>query len=268
MNPVCFRIGSFPVHWYGVMMALGFFAGLANWTWLGRKRGWNFNFCSDLLFWIMVSGIAGARVAYVISDLDSFREEPWTVFFVHQGGLIFYGGLIGGVLAVFVFARVRGVNSRALLDLVASSTPLGHAFGRIGCFLNGCCHGKVDSGPLAVTYPAESLAWWQQVHEGLLASTAARSLAVTPVQLYEAALNLLTYLLLVHLYRGTRRHGLVCGVYFVVYACCRFVLEFLRGDARVTWLGLSVAQILSFALVLAGAGLLLRGRSAGHAATS
>ena len=76
MHPVCIQFGDFKIHWFGVMMALGFLAGLLNWTWLGRRDNRGFNACSDLLLWIMVSGIIGARAAYVLSDLPSFLAKP------------------------------------------------------------------------------------------------------------------------------------------------------------------------------------------------
>ena len=246
------------MHWYGVMMALGFFLGLANWVWIGRKKGWDVNFCSDLLFWIMLTGIIGARTAYVIADFDAFRRAPLSILFIHQGGLIFYGGLIGGLLAILIFSRIRRVKLLALLDLVATSVPLGHALGRVGCLLNGCCHGKVNTGRSTVTYPAESLAWWHQVSHGMLADTAPRSLPVIPVQVYESILNLALYVLLVVVYRRQERDGPATAVYLLCYPCARFFTEFLRGDERTMWRGLSVAQALSLALIAAGAALLLK----------
>ncbi|MBN1556638.1 MAG: prolipoprotein diacylglyceryl transferase, partial [Lentisphaerae bacterium] len=76
MNPVCVRLGGLTIHWYGVLMALGFLAGLVNWWWLGRRRGLGLDFCSDLLFWVMVAGIIGARAAYVLAHLETFAEAP------------------------------------------------------------------------------------------------------------------------------------------------------------------------------------------------
>lgn len=267
MHPICFRVAGFPVHWYGVLMALGFFAGLANWLWLGRRKGWGFNFFSDLLFWVMVSAIFGARLAYVLANLETFSHAPHTVLYLHQGGLIYYGGLLGGIAAVVVFARVRHLELPALLDLVATSVPLGHAFGRLGCFLNGCCHGRLSDGPFSVTFPPDSLAWWRHVNEGLLSPTAARSLPVIPVQLYESAYNLLLYVALVLLYRRQPRPGTTAGVYLLLYPVGRFLLEFLRGDARARWLGLSVAQVVSLGLLAAGTCLLAWSRRKGRSST-
>jgi phosphatidylglycerol---prolipoprotein diacylglyceryl transferase len=252
MHAICFKLGALTIHWYGVFMALGFLAGLANWVWLGRGRGRNAAFASDLLFWIMVFGLLGARVAYVLTNLSSYAARPYAVFFVHEGGLVYYGGFIGVALALPVFARRRGVSVLALYDFVVTSLPLAHALGRIGCFLNGCCFGRPWGGCAAVRFPHGTLPWWAHVDAGLIPRTALCSAAVHPVQLYEAACNLLLYGLLVALYRRRPRDGMLTALYLVLYPAARFGLEALRGDARPTWASLSLGQWISLALMLTG----------------
>lgn len=264
MHPVCFHIGSFPVHWFGVMMGLGFLGGLANWAWLGRREGRDFNYCADLLFWIMLSGIVGARAAYVAADLRYFLARPGLVVRIDQGGLIFYGGLIGATGAIYGFARHRKQRFRAVLDFVVTSVPLAHALGRAGCFLNGCCYGIRHDGSLAVAFPSGSLAWYAQVRAGEIVHGAARALSVHPVQLYEAALNILLYALVVLVYRRRRADGQVVGVYLLAYPVVRFVLEFLRGDGRLRWLGLNIAQEISVALFALGLVFLLTRTARAH----
>jgi phosphatidylglycerol:prolipoprotein diacylglycerol transferase len=255
-DPVCFRLGPISIHWYGVMMALGFFAGLATWFWLGRGTRRDFNFCADLLFWIMLSGIVGARVAYVIAEWGNFRKDWTAVIRVDQGGLIFYGGFIAAVAAVIVFARVRHQRLFALSDFVVTALPLAHAFGRVGCWMNGCCFGQRHDGPLAITYPSDSAPWLHQVYASEITRFTERSLPVHPVQLYEAAFNLALFALLLLMYRRRPRDGAVTGWYFVLYPAGRFALETLRGDERTLCLGVSVAQALSLGLIPAGLGFL------------
>jgi len=255
MHPVCFNIDHLTIHWYGVMMAMGFLAGLAIWTFLGKKEGRNLNYCCDLLFWIMVSSIAGARLAYVFSDLKSFLAEPLTILRVDQGGLIYYGGFIGACLAIVVFARIRGENIRTLLDFVVPAVPLAHAFGRIGCLLNGCCYGTEYDGLFAVRYPAQSYSWKIQVDAGEISRFTLHSLPVHPVQLYEVAFNLVLYLFLVWAYRHRKWNGSIAAFYLLTYPFARFWLEFLRGDERMRYMGLSVAQLVSILLFISGAGL-------------
>ena len=258
MYPECVHIGRLTVHWYGVMMALGFVAGLANWTLIGRRGGRDFNFLADLLFWIMLSGILGARVAYVLGDLPYYLQYPGLILRVDRGGLVYYGGFIGAAVALFAFARVQRQRAMDLLDLVVTSVPLAHAFGRFGCFLNGCCFGRLYDGPLAVRFPGSSLAWETHVARGDLVEAGTRALAVFPVQLLEAAFNLGLYVVLVRAYRKRRIVGTVTAGYLLSYPVGRFVLEFLRGHDRVRYAGLSGAQWVSIGLLLLGIGVLAR----------
>jgi phosphatidylglycerol:prolipoprotein diacylglycerol transferase len=255
MMPDLVSIGPLTVHWYGVMMALGFLAGLLNWVLLGRPIGRDFKFCSDLLFWIMVAGIVGARIAYVISDLPYFLANPLRIVRIDEGGLVYFGGFLGAWLALYLFARRHRMPFFELADLVVTSLPLAHAFGRVGCFLNGCCHGTITRCPLGVTYPARSMVWRHQLMADQLGAEAGCSMPVHPVQLYEAGFNLLLFGLLLLVWRTRRRAGMVGVVYVLVYSVGRFAIEFLRGDHRIRWVGMSIAQWVSIALFLAGLGL-------------
>ncbi len=252
MHAVFLKIGGLTIHWYGVMMALGFFAGLANWTWLGRRKGWDFAFCSDLLFWAMVGVVVGARGAYVLGDLPYFLERPWRIVRLDQGGLVFYGGLLGGVAAMLMFARRRGVSGWDLADFSGTSLPLGHALGRIGCFLNGCCHGKPAPSWLGVSYPVDSYPWHQQIAEGLIAKRSAMTVPVHAVQLYEAAFNLALYGLLVVVFRRGARRGTVTALYLMAYPAGRFALESLRADHELFVGRLTGAQAWGIVLFLVG----------------
>lgn len=252
MMPDLVSIGPLTIHWYGVMMALGFLTGLLNWTLLGRPRGRNFQFCSDMLFWIMIAGIVGARLAYVVSDFSYFAAHPLHIVRVDEGGLIYFGGFLGAWLALFLFARRRKAPFFELADLVVTSLPLAHAFGRVGCFMNGCCHGTVTHCFLGVFYPQRSIAWYDQLQRGLLGADATQSLPVHPVQLYESTFNLVLFAVLLLVWRARRRPGMVGVVYLLLYPIGRFLLEFLRGDDRIRWGAFSVAQWVSIGLFVAG----------------
>ncbi|NQU40328.1 MAG: prolipoprotein diacylglyceryl transferase [Lentisphaerae bacterium] len=252
MMPDLFSIGKLSVHWYGVMMALGFLAGLLNWTLLGRSTGRDFKFCSDLLFWIMIAGILGARAAYILSDLNYFMANPEKIVRIDEGGLIYFGGFLGAWLALYLVARSQKTPFLDLADFVITSLPLAHAFGRIGCFMNGCCHGTVSNGSMAVIYPMRSPAWHEQLMAGVIDPSAWQSLAVHPVQLYEAAFNLLLFGIVLLAWHRRRQPGTVGVTYLLTYPVGRFLLEFLRGDYRLRWMGLSVAQWISVALFIAG----------------
>jgi phosphatidylglycerol:prolipoprotein diacylglycerol transferase len=252
MCPKCFELFGLQVHWYGVLMAMGFAAGLLNWVCLGRREGRDLNFCSDLLFWVMVSGILGARIAYVLHELPAYVENPISVLFIHKGGLIYYGGFLLGGVAICAFARKHRIRVLDLLDFVITSVPLAHAFGRVGCFLNGCCYGRVTDVPWGIRYPAESSVWWGQVMQDSLLRFKPASLPVHPVQLYEVAFNLLVYAALWVHYRRRSRSGSTTALYLFLYPVGRFILESLRGDKRAVWFGVSISQWVSIFLIVLG----------------
>lgn len=268
MHSDWFHVGPLTVHWYGVMMALGFLAALANWSWLGRRSGRGFNYCSDLLFWVMVCGVIGARAAYVALEWPSYRQDPMAILRIDQGGLVFYGGFLFAGLSLALFARLHRESFVDLLDFVITSVPLAHAFGRVGCFLNGCCYGMVCHGPMGVQFPRGSPPWYGHYTRGLVAPDAPLSLPVHPVQLYEAAFNLAFYGLLLWQYRGRRRVGSTAALYLVVYAAGRFVLELVRDDERGSVGWFSTSQLVSLGLLALGLGVGLWSRKAGEACAS
>jgi len=255
-DPICTTVLGRPIHWYGVFMALGFAAGLFHLILLGRREGRDSAFASDLVFWILIGGLVGARLAYVLANPREFLADPIQLIRVDQGGLVFYGGFFGAAFTIWRFARAHRIPLWRLYDFTLTALPLGHAFGRLGCTLNGCCHGFVFEGPFALVYPARSTAWWYQVeYLHSLPSTAPLAHPLFPVQPLEALANLLIYLILNAAYRKPHRDGAVTALYFALYPSARFVLEFLRGDKaeRLVWMGLSSAQWISLILLIASA---------------
>ena len=253
MQPILLEFGDFKLHWYGFFVALGFMFCFANWVWMGRKRGWDLQLCSDILFWVMVGGIIGARINYVISDFDNYRQDPMSMFRMWEGGLIFYGGFVGASVAVFTLARMRKIPLLAMTDFVITPIPLGHALGRVGCFMNGCCFGRPHEGALSCQFPRLSPPWYQQFYDGLITNHHTLSLPVYPVQLFETAANIGIYGLLLVLFFRTRHIGIVSGVYLLAYPSSRLLLENFRGTERIMIGPLSTAQTLSIALMSVGA---------------
>ena len=234
MDPVCFTVFGKPIYWYGVLFALSFMACATHWNILGRREGRPPHFGSDLALVIMIAGIVGARLGYVLANFGEYAAHPGEILRIDRGGLIFYGGFILSSLAALAWAWRRGEGIAPFADFVITAIPLGHAFGRVGCFINGCCYGKPWDGPFAV-----------------FTAGAMRH----PVQLYETAFNVLLYLAMLVLYLRKKRAGTVLALSLVLYGAWRFAIEFLRGDERLHWVGLDVAQEISIALI--GAGLLL-----------
>ena len=280
MYPDLIDLGFLHLKTYGACMAVGF---LLCWKIVERLSGRRDY--ADLLMSLMVSGVLGARAAYVIEHWRSeFAANPAAIIRIDQGGLMFYGGLILAVIVFFVWCHVKKVRPLDLADLLCTVIPLGHACGRIGCFFYGCCYGRVSSSPLAVSFPHHSVAWYEQVRQGLIPATATSTLPVLPTQLFEAAALLVLFAFLFFRYRyavisaptpqtprtsqtsRTSSPAHTAALYLVGYAVIRFGMEFLRGDPRAAFLGLSIGQLISIGLVLAAAVFYIRGRVAARPA--
>lgn len=264
MQSVLFSLGNFAVHSYGVCMAAGILSAHCVLLRLGRRGAIPAEKLGNLVVLLVFSGLAGARAFYVVEHWAWYRSDPLSALRLWEGGLMFYGSIVAGaaVLAAWCLAARRSVLQ--LLDLFAAVVPLGQAFGRVGCFMNGCCHGRLSGGPLSVSYPAGSAPWQDHVASGILPETAARSLAVLPVQLFEAAGCALLCAALVALHRRlfpatddpgavsrSPRRGLVLAGYLAGYGALRFAMETLRADERAHPFGgpLSISQTISLAAI-------------------
>lgn len=259
MHPDLFAIGPFQIKTYGFCMALGFLAAWQVIAWVCRRTGRKAEPLSNLILLMMVSGVVGSRIAYVIEHWQSeFAGHLERIVRVDQGGLMFYGGLILAVAVFFIWCAVRKEKVMPLADLLTMVIPLGHAFGRVGCFFFGCCYGRPSASVCAVAFPRGSPAWYEQVNHGLIASSATCSRPVLPTQLFEATAVFLLFVLLFKLHRvyAQTRVGLVTGVYFIGYAVIRFGIEILRGDPRAAVGPFSISQTISIGLLLLGASIL------------
>lgn len=255
MHPLFLRLGTFEIHWYGVCMAIGFLLFLWTLRHFGKGTHRDGDYVSNLLTTLIVSGLGGARMAYVIEHWSAeFASHPWQILNLHQGGLMFYGGLLTAWAAITVFALVHRENYLDFVDFVVTALPIGHAAGRVGCFLEGCCFGARTDGPLGVVYPIGSHAWAQQLQEGLIASPASPPLPVYPSQLFESALLLVIYAMLFRHY-PRRRAGEQLALYTVSYAVVRFIIEMFRSDIRAHVGVFTISQFISLLLFLFGVSL-------------
>ena len=252
MYPDLIDLGFLHLKTYGACMAAGF---LVCWTLVERLSGRKD--LSNLLLSLMVAGVVGSRIAYVIEHWEAeFAAAPSQIVRVDQGGLMFYGGLILALVVFFAWCLVRRERVLALADLLAAVVPLGHAFGRIGCFFYGCCYGRDSDAWCAVTFPAGSPSWHEHGR---------RMVSVLPTQLFEAAALLALFAALMFLWRRRRgRDGLIVGAYMVGYAAIRFAIEYLRGDPRAAVGPFSISQTISLGLAALGASCIAVGMRRGR----
>lgn len=253
MYPDLIDIGFLHLKTYGMCMALGFIAAVWVLNMISSRRD-----LADLMMYLLISGVIGSRIAYVIENWRQFSLDFFSVFRVWEGGLVFYGGLILSLIVFVCWVKAKGENFLRIADLFAVVLPLGHAFGRIGCFFYGCCYGKISESSLAVVFPRHSPAWFEQLNNGLIDAEAQCSLPVLPTELFESAALLVLFAVLLLVYR--RYKTFTAGLYLIGYGVLRFCMEYLRGDPRAAVGPFSIGQTISFGIVALGIGILTYGR--------
>lgn len=250
IDPVAIQIGSFGVHWYGLMYLLAF----AQFIILGRlciKRpfyvalGWTTKDLEDLLFAGVLGVVLGGRIGYSLFYMPEFYlANPLSILKVWEGGMSFHGGLLGVILAMVWFARRQKTSFWTVSDLVAPLVPFGLAFGRLGNFINGELWGRPTDLPWAMVFPLVD------------------AIPRHPSQIYQLLFEGLLLGLVLWIYaRKPRRLGQVSGLFLLGYGICRFLVEFAREpDAflGLLGLGLSMGQWLSIPMILFGIYLLKR----------
>ncbi len=256
MHPILLQFGSFKLPTYGLLVATGYLSGI---LYIFRKAGpagFKKEPLSDLIFYSVISGMLGAKLFYAATYWKEFGYDFFSkaayLLKSFQYGFVFYGGLIFGGAAFLITARRRKLEALKAADLFAPALALGHAFGRIGCFMAGCCYGSPTTCPISVTFtnPASEI------------NPAYLGVPLHPTQLYEAAGNFIIFLLLnAALRRSLAKKlpgGAVTLLYAALYSALRFSVEFLRGDDRgAIHMGLSPAQLISAAVFAAAASVFL-----------
>jgi phosphatidylglycerol---prolipoprotein diacylglyceryl transferase len=262
--PFNFRVGPLNVTGYGIMLMVGFLMG----GWLMdrdlRERGLKHEYAADMTVAAVIGGIVGAKLWYVAAtgELSSLLT---------RGGLVWYGGFVGGVAIVLLNGWRLGVPMRWTMELTAPALAAAYALGRIGCFLVGDDYGIPTSLPWGVQFPqgippttAEVLA--RQFHVAVPPGISPETvLAVHPTQLYETILMLGVFMLLWRLRRHRNGTGWLFGVYLMLAGAERFLVEFVRAKEDRLFGPFTVAQFTAVAIILVGAGLSLRFKTAGAA---
>ena len=255
------HFGPVAVRSYGFMLLVAMAAALLWMNYDRRRCGLPSAFLVDLGLACLVAGIIGARLIYVALDWNQFAAAPRSIFKVWEGGLSFHGGLLGGIGAAYVLARMRGIKFSVLVDLASPALALGYAFARIGCFLNGCCFGGACTTFWGVRFApgSEAAAFSLRLPPGQVAPTWGNPLY--PTQLLDCAVSLIVFGILVALRRPLRRPGHLFLAYLGLYAVERFVVELWRAGASgrpfpgvpfLTWAQMaSVAMLAVVALILA-----------------
>jgi phosphatidylglycerol---prolipoprotein diacylglyceryl transferase len=253
MRPILFVVPGLGlrIHSYGVMIFVACASALAMAVWRSRREKVESDAVYELATWLFLGGVIGARLFFFIQHPEAFHH-PGDLFRTWEGGNVFYGCILGGLTGSIMYWFRRPFPFLRMCDVAAPAVAIGAAVGRIGCFLNGCCHGAVCDLPWAVRFPAGSHAWVRQLNAGLLAPGDLLSRPVHPTQLYSAAAGLVVLAVLLTYARRVRRPGEVMALLMIAYPLTRWPIEAIRSDEPAVFLGMSWSQNISVALLMAG----------------
>jgi phosphatidylglycerol:prolipoprotein diacylglycerol transferase len=267
MFPEILRIGNFPITSFGVMLVLSFIFGAVVFSRQLARYAMSPQLAWDLLIWIMVGGIVGAKLYYHLLHPADFLANPLGEL-TSRGGLVWYGGFIGGVTAFYFAIKNRKLPTAIMYDATAPALALAYAIGRIGCFLVGDDYGMPTDSFVGVVFPEgasppSSAGYLRSLGADIPASIPdAQLVAVHPTQLYETAIALVMFTILWKRGAKPHRQGQLFGLFTLMYAIERFLIEFVRAKGDRILLGLSTSQLASVVLLAIGAWLLLARRSA------
>jgi phosphatidylglycerol:prolipoprotein diacylglycerol transferase len=253
MRPILFVIPGwdFQVHSYGVMIFIACMSSLAIGVWRARREKIHTDVVYELATWLFLGGVIGARGLYVLTHPEGIHHFS-DVMRSWQGGNVFYGCILGGLTGSLIYWFRRPFPFWPMTDVAAPAVAIGAALGRIGCFLNGCCHGAVCDLPWAVTFPAGSHAWVRQANAGLITPDAARSLPVHPTQLYASLAAFVVLAMILAYFPRRKRPGEAMALLMILYSVTRWPIEALRGDESALFAGMTLSQNISIGLFLCG----------------
>ncbi len=217
MHPILFKIGPITLYTYGFFLALGFLVAILVAGREAKRLGLAEGHFFDLCFYMLIAAIVGSRLLFVLVDPGFFLKNPLKIFAIWEGGLVFHGGLIAALATAFFLMRRYKLPWRPTLDALAVGMPLGVTFGRIGCFMAGCCFGRPTDLPWAVRFTnPESLCPIQE--------------PLHPAQLYEAILSLMVFGVVFCLRKRKRFDGQILLTYLLLGGLVRFTVEFFRAS--------------------------------------
>ena len=243
MNSVAFTVGSWPIYWYGILISAAFIIGIFLVQSLAGKRGYDMDHLWTIFLILIPCAVFGARLYYVIFswDMYGYADDPLRILQTWKGGLAIHGGLLAGILVILIACRKYRMDFFGVLDCFAPAVALGQAIGRWGNYFNGEAYGSVTTLPWGIHVAAD-----QELHH--------------PTFLYESLWDLLVFILLMVLFKKSKRSGNVVLIYLIAYSVGRFFIEGLRMDSLMIG-PFRQAQVLSVCLIIiAGAILVYRNR--------
>lgn len=231
------KIGPVTLYSYGFMIAVGILFALFAAEKRAKKYGLDADCIYSLAIWCLIGGMLGSKLLYLITELKDVIKDP-SLLLDFSNGWVVYGGLIGGILGGFLYCKWKKYSFFQYFDLVMPSIALAQGFGRIGCFLAGCCYGKETHGWFGIAF-----------HNSPYAPN---NVKLIPTQLLSSAADFVHFFILIWFAKRAKADGQVAGLYLILYSIGRFLLEFLRNDPRGNISVLSTSQFISLFTLAAG----------------
>ncbi|MCX5700928.1 MAG: prolipoprotein diacylglyceryl transferase [Candidatus Omnitrophica bacterium] len=232
MHPEICKLGPVTVYSYGLMLVIAFVVSTFLAAAQAKREKIDPEIIFNLSFTIFISGIIGARIFYVLDNLNYYLKAPLEIIMLQKGGLAWFGGLILGSICGILYIKRKNLPVYKIIDLFAPFVAFGQAIGRIGCFLNGCCYGKESA--FGIYSPAQGA-------------------VLIPSQLYSALILVVIFVILRIMQVRPHKNGEIFFAYLFFYSIKRFFVEYLRADNPVIIFGLTLFQILSIAVFILAA---------------
>jgi phosphatidylglycerol---prolipoprotein diacylglyceryl transferase len=236
VHPVAFKIGNFSVYYYGLMMVVAYLVVFLVMRNTKKYEDFNIDTVLDISIFIVIGGVVGARIFYVLLNLGEYLGNPLGMFNMREGGLSWHGALLGGLVATILLSHLKKIPLGKVTDFAAVHSTIALAIGRIGCFLNGCCYGKPTSFFTGVDFSAAGLAYHRH-----------------PTQLYESFVMVISFFILLGWWNKRKFNGELTLLLFFLYGITRFLVEFFRDNTADQYIGgvnLSLAQYLSIFMII------------------
>lgn len=237
MHPEICKLGPLAIYSYGFMLMLAFAAAAFLAGAQAKRKGIDPDIIFNLCFTVFISGIAGARIFYVLLNFGYYLHNPLEIIMLQKGGLAWFGGLISGVFSGIYYLKSKKLSVYGITDMLVPFVALAQAIGRLGCFLNGCCYGKESA--FGIYFPSSGA-------------------VLIPTQLYSSLLLVFIFIFLRFLQERPHQEGAIFFTYLLLYSAKRFLIEFWRADSPSLAFGLTLFQFISIAIFLIALASLLR----------
>ncbi|WP_422926326.1 prolipoprotein diacylglyceryl transferase [Singulisphaera sp. PoT] len=243
---------GFRLYGYSTMFFIACAGALFLTAWRAKRERIHPNSVFELAIWLYGGGLIGARLFFVFQHHETFASLGDILRF-WRGGMVFYGCIIGGLIGSIIYWYRHPFPFRAMADAVAPSLAFGTAFGRLGCWFNGCCFGSICHMPWGVQFPTGTIPWIHQVYLRQIPPSAEISHPVHPTQLYSAITGFALLAFLSWYFPKRKRDGEVMALLMIFYAMARFAMEAFRDDEGVFFAGMTISQNISVLIFTVGA---------------